>query len=92
MGEYHAVAGEVIPHLGARLVAAAGIGPGQRVLDVAAGSGNASIPAALTGVSGVASDLTPELFDVGRRLARKFGFGSSPVTEWEYLLFTATKV
>ena len=32
--------------LGPRLVAASGIGPGMRVLDVAAGTGNASIPAA----------------------------------------------
>lgn len=73
LGEYHAIAGEVIPHLGARLVAASGIGPGQRVLDVAAGTGNAAIPAALAGAEVVASDLTPELFDVGRRLAELRG-------------------
>jgi ubiquinone/menaquinone biosynthesis C-methylase UbiE len=69
LGEYHAVASEVIPHLGRRLVTATGIGPGQRVLDVAAGSGNVAIPAALTGAEVVASDLTPELFPIGQHLA-----------------------
>ena len=52
--------------LGAVLVEACGVGPGDRVLDVAAGSGNAAIPAALAGASVVASDLTPELLEAGR--------------------------
>jgi SAM-dependent methyltransferase len=69
LGDYAAVAAEVIPSLGAVLVEACGIRGGDRVLDVAAGSGNAAIPAALTGASVVASDLTPELFDAGRRAA-----------------------
>jgi ubiquinone/menaquinone biosynthesis C-methylase UbiE len=43
------------------------------VLDVAAGSGNASIPAALAGAEVVASDLTPELFDAGRARAAEVG-------------------
>ncbi|HET7734897.1 MAG TPA: methyltransferase domain-containing protein [Nocardioidaceae bacterium] len=72
-GDYNAVASEVIPHLGTRLVAATGIGAGQRVLDIAAGSGNAAIPAALTGATVVASDLTPELFDAGRHVAKLRG-------------------
>ncbi len=38
--------------LGPRLVEAAGIGPAMRVLDVAAGTGNAAIPAAQAGASG----------------------------------------
>jgi SAM-dependent methyltransferase len=46
---------------------------GDRVLDVAAGSGNAAIPAALAGASVVASDLTPELFDAGRAQAAQRG-------------------
>ena len=79
MGEYAAVASEVIPHLGQRLVTACHIGPGDRVLDVAAGSGNVAIPAALTGASVVASDLTPELFDTGRRLAQLRG----ATLEWD---------
>lgn len=39
------------------------------MLDVAAGSGNASIPAALAGATVVACDLTPELFDKGEERA-----------------------
>src|SRR6185437_2377934 len=58
LGHYPAVATEVIPTLGPILVRASGIRRGDRVLDVAAGSGNASIPAALTGAHVVASDLT----------------------------------
>ena len=66
LGNYPAVASEVIPELGPVLVKACGISAGDRVLDVGAGSGNASIPAALAGAQVVASDLTPELFDAGR--------------------------
>ncbi|WP_181720622.1 class I SAM-dependent methyltransferase [Nocardia gipuzkoensis] len=73
LGDYSAVATEVIPGLGRRLVEACRIGPGQRVLDVAAGSGNAAIPAAETGANVVASDLTPELFEAGRRIAAARG-------------------
>jgi ubiquinone/menaquinone biosynthesis C-methylase UbiE len=43
------------------------------VLDVAAGSGNAAIPAAAVGAIVTASDLTPELFDAGRRIAAQQG-------------------
>ncbi|MEU2611551.1 methyltransferase domain-containing protein [Micromonospora sp. NPDC007271] len=73
LGSYAAVAAEVIPELGATLVQASGVGPGDRVLDVAAGTGNAAIPAALAGASVVASDLTPELLEVGRALAVERG-------------------
>lgn len=73
LGDYPSVATEIIPELGHVLVAAAGVGPGLRVLDVAAGSGNAAIPAALAGAQVVASDLTPELLDVGRRAATRLG-------------------
>ncbi|MDG4664541.1 class I SAM-dependent methyltransferase [Mycobacterium sp. 236(2023)] len=72
-GHYEAVATELIPALGPRLVEACGIGSGQRVLDVAAGAGNAAIPAALAGATVVASDLTPELFDAGRSQAAQRG-------------------
>jgi SAM-dependent methyltransferase len=59
--------------LGPRLVEACGIGEGTRVLDVASGTGNASIPAAQRGASVTASDLTPELFEAGRRRADDAG-------------------
>ncbi|GAA1401131.1 class I SAM-dependent methyltransferase [Catellatospora coxensis] len=73
LGDYPAVAAEVIPELGTVLAQACGAGPGVRVLDVGAGSGNAAIPAALAGAVVVASDLTPELFDAGRQVAEQRG-------------------
>ncbi|MFB1298676.1 class I SAM-dependent methyltransferase [Mycobacterium sp. pW049] len=72
-GDYAAVAAELIPALGFELVRACGIKPGDRVLDVAAGSGNASVPAAVAGAVVTASDLTPELFGTGRRIAADHG-------------------
>ncbi len=65
-GDYPAVASEVIPHLGSVLARALGVQRGEEVLDVAAGSGNAAIPAALAGAHVTATDLAPELFDAGR--------------------------
>ena len=72
-GDYPALAGELLPELGAILVEACGINSRQRVLDVAAGAGNAAIPAAMMGAKVVASDLTPELFDAGRHQAADRG-------------------
>jgi len=72
-GDYPSMVESFLLPLGPRLVEACGIGPGMRVLDVAAGTGNASIPAAETGATVTASDLTPELFDAGRRRARAAG-------------------
>ena len=73
LGNYPAVASEVVAALGPVLVEASGIGAGDRVLDVAAGSGNVAIPAALAGANVTASDLTPELVDAGRRAAAERG-------------------
>jgi len=73
LGDYHAVAREVIASLGPVLVEAAGIGPGQKVHDVAAGTGNVALPAARTGATVVASDLTPELLEQGRADAEAAG-------------------
>jgi SAM-dependent methyltransferase len=72
-GDYAAVAAELIPDLGPELVRSAGIRAGDRVLDVAAGSGNAAIPAAVAGANVTAGDLTPELFDAGRAIAAEHG-------------------
>ena len=72
-GNYPAVATDVIAPLGPILAEAVGAGPGTRILDVGAGSGNAAIPAALTGADVVASDLTPELLETGRQDAQKRG-------------------
>jgi SAM-dependent methyltransferase len=68
-GDYPSMVETFLLPLGPRLVEACGIGAGMRVLDVAAGTGNASIPAAKRGASVTASDLTPELFEAGRRRA-----------------------
>src|SRR4051794_9895597 len=46
---------------------------GMRGLDVAAGTGNASLPAARRGAEVTASDLTPELLAAGRRRAEGEG-------------------
>ena len=73
LGDYPAVATDLVSPLGPVLVEACGIRPGDRVLDVAAGSGNAAIPAAEAGASVVASDLTPELLEAGQREAARRG-------------------
>ncbi|GAA1857392.1 class I SAM-dependent methyltransferase [Actinomadura bangladeshensis] len=73
LGDYPAVASEVIPDLGAVLVRAAGVQAGDRVLDVAAGAGNAAIAAALAGADVVAGDLTPELLRAGELDAARRG-------------------
>lgn len=73
LGDYAAVAREVIPELGRTLVDACHVGPGQDVLDVAAGTGNSSLPAARRGARVVACDLAPALLEVGRRLAEEAG-------------------
>ncbi|HEV2769903.1 MAG TPA: class I SAM-dependent methyltransferase [Solirubrobacteraceae bacterium] len=72
-GDYPSMVETFLLPLGPRLVEACGIGPGMRVLDVAAGTGNASIPAAQRGASVAASDLTPELLEAGRRRAEAEG-------------------
>jgi SAM-dependent methyltransferase len=72
-GDYPSMVDTFLLPLGPRLVEACGIGPGMRVLDVAAGTGNASIPAAQRGAAVTASDLTPELFEAGRRRAEAEG-------------------
>jgi len=72
-GDYASMVETFLLPLGPRLVEACGIGPGIRVLDVAAGTGNASIPAAQAGADVVASDLTPELLEAGRRRAEAEG-------------------
>src|SRR5215212_4607465 len=72
-GDYPSMVETFLLPLGPRLVEACGIGPGDRVLDVAAGTGNASIPAVQAGAEVVASDLTPELFDAGRARAEAEG-------------------
>jgi len=77
-GDYPAVVREVVAPLGPVLVHAARVRRGDQVLDVAAGTGNASIPAAQRGAHVTASDLTPELLQAGARVAE----ASSTDLEW----------
>ena len=72
-GNYANVVDDLVHELGPILVEAAGIKPGDLVLDIAAGTGNAAIPAAQTGARVIASDLTPELMEVGKKWAAEVG-------------------
>jgi SAM-dependent methyltransferase len=65
-GSYRKVVDEIVGPLGGILVETAGVRSGQRVLDVAAGTGSSALPAARRGAEVTASDLTPELVDIGR--------------------------
>jgi ubiquinone/menaquinone biosynthesis C-methylase UbiE len=71
-GEYAEIA-ERIADAGRTTVAAAEIGNGDKVLDVACGAGNATIPAAQTGAEVTGLDLTPRLLDQGRSAAAEAG-------------------
>ena len=54
-------------------MAATGMSVGHRVLDVAAGSGNISLPAATTGATVISTDLTPELLQRSQARAARLG-------------------
>jgi ubiquinone/menaquinone biosynthesis C-methylase UbiE len=72
-GDYPKLASDLVAPLGPVLVEACRIGPSDRVLDVGAGTGNAAIPAAATGATVIASDLTPELLEDGKAVATQRG-------------------
>jgi ubiquinone/menaquinone biosynthesis C-methylase UbiE len=73
LGDYHCFATQTVWELGPVLVDSCGIDAGQKVLDVAAGTGNTAIRAAEARAQVVACDLTPENFEAGRREARARG-------------------
>jgi SAM-dependent methyltransferase len=72
LGDYPAVA-QRIAAVGREVVAAVDIGPRDRVLDVACGAGNATLPAARIAKEVVGLDLTPSLLEAGRRAAAREG-------------------
>jgi len=72
-GDYASIARDMFWEVGARIVERVGVSPGDRVLDVACGTGNAAIRAAVAGGHVVGIDFTPELFDAGRALAAEVG-------------------
>lgn len=72
-GDYAAIA-ELIDEIPpAHLLDRVGIEPGQRVLDVATGTGNVALRAAAAGASVTGLDLTPELFENARSRAEELG-------------------
>lgn len=77
LGDYAAIAEELLAPLGPILVSTSGIRRGDRVLDVAAGSGNVSIPAAMAGAHVTASDLTPGCCAAPRRVLRQPDWSSA---------------
>jgi SAM-dependent methyltransferase len=74
-GDY-AVMARRFEGVASELVAACGLGPGQRALDVAAGNGNVALAIAASGASPEACDLTPELVAAGKARCDALG-------EWE---------
>ena len=72
-GSYRTVVDEIVGPLGGILVETVEVQPGQRVLDVAAGTGSSALPAARRGAEVTATDLTPELLDVARVAAAAEG-------------------
>jgi SAM-dependent methyltransferase len=72
-GDYPAIAERQLWEVGPRIVRAVDVRPGEDVLDVACGTGNAALRAAQAGGRVVGVDLTPELFAAGRRLAAEAG-------------------
>ena len=67
-GHYERIA-ELIAQGADKLVELADVQPGERVLDVATGTGNAALPAAARAAQVTGIDLTPELFEVARARA-----------------------
>jgi ubiquinone/menaquinone biosynthesis C-methylase UbiE len=67
LGDYPAVARDITAPLAEVLAEACQVAEGQHVLDVAAGTGNVAVAAARRGARVTATDLTPELLDVGQR-------------------------
>ncbi len=67
-GNYAAVA-EKIAQVGDLIVERAGVEPGMEVLDVACGTGNATIPAAREGARVTGLDFSPDLLAIARERA-----------------------
>jgi SAM-dependent methyltransferase len=72
IGDYPELA-RAIANVGELVAERAGAGPGESLLDVATGSGNVAIPAALAGASVTGLDLTPRLLEAARERAAQAG-------------------
>ncbi len=71
-GDYPEVAKFLLP-AAVDLVGSSGIGPGTVVLDVGAGDGNVAVTAAAKGARVIATDLTPELIERGKKRTAEAG-------------------
>jgi ubiquinone/menaquinone biosynthesis C-methylase UbiE len=71
-GDYRAVA-EKVASIGDAVVSRAGIEPGMKVLDVACGTGNATIPAAKLGARVTGLDFSPGLIAIARERGAECG-------------------
>jgi ubiquinone/menaquinone biosynthesis C-methylase UbiE len=71
-GDYDGIV-DYIWSVGGDLVGRVGVQEGEKVLDVACGTGNATIPAAQAGGVATGLDITPELFGAARRRAAQAG-------------------
>jgi SAM-dependent methyltransferase len=71
-GDYPSAA-ELISAAGELIAERAKLSGDERVLDVACGSGNTTIPAARSGARVTGLDITPELLEAGRRKASEAG-------------------
>lgn len=71
-GDFDDIA-QMFPGVGEHVVASAGISPGVTVLDVACGTGAATIPAAVAGGVCTGLDLIPAMFDAAREHAAEAG-------------------
>ena len=72
-GDYAAVARDLVSEVADVAVETLAPQPGETILDVATGSGNAAIPAAQAGATVTGLDLAPTLLDVARRRSEEAG-------------------
>jgi SAM-dependent methyltransferase len=72
-GDFDTVYRLTVAPVGERVVRHVGVREGERVLDVACGSGNAALPAAEAGAAVVGLDLVPSLLAAGRAHAAERG-------------------
>jgi SAM-dependent methyltransferase len=75
-GDYTEMSKPIAP-VAALLVELVGAEPGEELLDVATGTGNAAIPAARKGIRVTGLDITPELLEIGRERAAAEGLDVS---------------
>ncbi|WP_165492018.1 class I SAM-dependent methyltransferase [Egibacter rhizosphaerae] len=74
LGDYDAMMrAEGLYEVGARLVRRLGVAAGERVVDVACGTGNATLPAAQAGARVTGVDLSPAMLEGARTRAERAG-------------------